>query len=107
AVFAGPMVLATDCRYVRYVVHRSPMLRSGARDLDRGGTATAGLIALARGSGDCRATLTCAAAECDAIAGQRRGRIRPAMHCLIATLPCTFLCTALRVAAFGLQRESA
>jgi len=41
------------------------------------------------------------------IAGRVEGRYAPPDLHPSCTLPCTFLCAALRVAAFGLQRESA
>src|SRR5262245_25214934 len=47
--------------------------------------------------------LTCMPEDCDATGGHRRARC--GSPCI--GLPCTFLCAALRVAAFGLQRESA
>src|SRR5690349_3855236 len=105
-VFCRPMLFATDRRGRRYVVHHSPVEIVAVAMTPAARRITRAPIVLREKSGLCRASLTCAAAECDAKRDRRRA-LRRAMHRLTSTQPCTFLCTALRVAAFGLQRESA
>src|SRR5690348_10671806 len=115
AVFAGPMLFATNVGRPSYVVHRlslAPFCPCTLRSLGP----VADWLATSAGretSRDCRRAewhawrlsrkLTCTAERCDAQAGTARLFSGQSYAPLDFTLPCTFLGAALRVAASGLQ----